>query len=496
MEDRLIKLKSDFSNVITIRNTVKNVFDILQTRIDKLKIIYLEFIKDNKTEMFVFGLDSFYFQNKLIDIEYDDMMRLFLAINNRMYCEYFKLYKMIVEYVLKNVNDKKIIEIIKVNNFPVYKDLEPFKEYKFEIVLELHDNIINLLSSLNSYLINKEMELKVYKQKKDIGLNIDNFVNSFNFNNIIIKEKISLFITYIEFFHKLHSKYLKRFSNKIQLMYTHISNDINFDESVELNADKRNEIINEFIGNNINKEVLDELKNSIHADSTSSDSENSNLLSNIKNKTDLTSISTNNTNNTSKSKSIEKKVFKNIKKNMVSKAKNLCTLFSGSNPNESPKTYSDEDIKTAFSEINECCNLVINSESNKNLKEFIIEVPRNRQDSNVENSSITNSSISDNNENFNIDTESNNSNNNENIPLTIKNVILIPNIEPVNFEAKIAELNEHVQNELKEKFKENAINESENVETFEDTKLSELKELTDLKIVSNSQKKKHKKKKH
>jgi len=210
----------------------------------------------------------------------------------------------------------------------------------------------------------------------------------------------------------------------------------------------------------------------------------------------LTSISTNNTNNTSKSKSIEKKVFKNIKKNMVSKAKNLCTLFSGSNPNESPKTYSDENIKTAFSEINECCNLVINSESNKNLKEFIIEVPRNRQDSNVENSSITNSSISDNNENFNIDTESNNSNNNENIPLTIKNVILIPNIEPVNFEAKIAELNEHVQNELKEKFKENAINESENVETFEDTKLSELKELTDLKIVSNSQKKKHKKKKH
>jgi hypothetical protein len=483
MEDRLIKLKSDFSNVITIRNTVKNVFDILQTRIDKLKIIYLEFIKDNKTEMFVFGLDSFYFQNKLIDIEYDDMKRLFLAINNRMYCEYFKLYKMIVEYVLKNVNDKKIIEIIKVNNFPVYKDLEPFKEYKFEIVLELHDNIINLLSSLNSYLINKEMELKVYKQKKDIGLNIDNFVNSFNFNNIIIKEKISLFITYVEFFHKLHSKYLKRFSNKIQLMYTHISNDINFDESVELNAHKRNEIINDFIGNNINKEVLDELKNSIHADSTSSDSENSNLLSNVKNKIDLTSISSDNTN---KSKSVEKKVFKKMKKNVVSKATHLFKIFSGSNSNESSKTYSDKDIKTAFTEINECCNLVINSESKENLNELVIEVPTNSEHSNVENS---NSIVSDNSDNCNIDVESNNSNNTENIPLTIENVILIPNIEPINFEAKIAELNEHVQNELKEKFKENAINESENVETIEDTKLSELKELTDLKIVSNSQKK-------
>jgi hypothetical protein len=77
MESRLVKLKSDFNNIITVRNSVKNIFDILQVRIDKLKLFYKEFIKNNKTEMFVFGLDSFHFQNKLIDIEYDDMKRLF-----------------------------------------------------------------------------------------------------------------------------------------------------------------------------------------------------------------------------------------------------------------------------------------------------------------------------------------------------------------------------------------------------------------------------------
>jgi len=489
MEEKLIKLKSEFSNVITIRNTVKNVFDILQTRIDKLKVIYLEFIKDNKTEMFVFGLDSFYFQSKLIDIEYDDMKRLFLAINNRMYCEYFKLYKIIVEYILKNVNDKKIIELIKVNNFPVYKDLEPFKEYKFEIVLELHVNIINLLSSLNSYLSNKEMELKIYNQKKDIGLNIDNFVTSFNFNNVIVKEKITLFITYIEFFHKLHSKYLKRFSNKIQLMYTHISNDINFDESVELNSEKRNEIINELIGNNIDKEVLDELKNSIHADSTNSDTENSELSQIIKNKLQTSSISSN---DTSKSKSTEKKGLKHIIQKNVNKAKNLFNLFGvANNSHESPKSYSDDDIKTAFSEINECCNLVINSEKKENLNELIIEVSNN-EFLNVENG---NNSISENNDNGVVDTDSNHSSN-ENIPLTFENVNLISSIEPTNIEIKIAELNELVQNELKEKFKEIGTNNDQNIENGEKFKLSELKELTDLKIVSNSQKKKYKKKKH
>ena len=99
METKLVKLKTDFNDIINIRNTVKNVFDTLQIRIDRLRQIYDEFIKTNKTEMFIFGLDSFHFQSKLIDIEYDDMKRLFLAINNRMYCEYFKLHKIIVEYI-------------------------------------------------------------------------------------------------------------------------------------------------------------------------------------------------------------------------------------------------------------------------------------------------------------------------------------------------------------------------------------------------------------
>jgi large subunit ribosomal protein L5 len=38
------------------------------------------------------------------------MKRLFLAINNRMYCEYFKLYKIIVSYISENTFDKKIME--------------------------------------------------------------------------------------------------------------------------------------------------------------------------------------------------------------------------------------------------------------------------------------------------------------------------------------------------------------------------------------------------
>jgi len=229
METKLVQLKTDFNNIINIRTNVKSIFDILQSRINKLKGLHAEFIKASKTQMFIFGLDSFHFQSKLIDMEHDEMKRLFLAISNRMYCEYFKLYKIITEYIVSNKNEKTLANV-KINNYPIYKDLEPYKEYEFETVQDIHENILNLVGVLISTLNNKENEFLLHKNKQSIGLNIDNFITTFNYSINIMKEKIIMFTTYIEFFHKLHTKYLKRFSNKIQLMYTHISHDIHFDD--------------------------------------------------------------------------------------------------------------------------------------------------------------------------------------------------------------------------------------------------------------------------
>jgi len=239
MEVRLSNLKIEFNNISLVRSKIINVFESLKNKSDKLKYLYADFIKHSNSQLFVFGLDSFHFQSKLIDLEYDDMKRIFLFVNNRMYCEYFKLYKLICSYVIENVTDKKILEIIKGNNFPVYKDLEPFKDYKFEITVEIHENILVLLNSILSIINNRENELSIHKSKQLIGLNIDNFVNSFNYEIVLMKEKVNLFLSYIEFFHKLHAKYLKRFSNKIQLMSNHINSDIQFDENVENNVIKK-----------------------------------------------------------------------------------------------------------------------------------------------------------------------------------------------------------------------------------------------------------------
>ena len=366
MENRITKLKNNFVNITTIRSNVKSVFDILQIRINKLKIFYSEFIKNNKNKLFVFGLDSFHFQNKLIDIEYEDMKRLFLAINNRMYCEYFKLYKIITEYIYENINDKKITEIIKVNNFPVYKDLEPFKEYDFEIITEVHENILIIVNSIISNLNTRENELNIHRSKQEIGLNIDNFITSYNFELTVMREKIIMFLTYIEFFHQLHTKNLKRFSNKIHLMYTHINNDIRFDESVEINKDKKQEINEEFVEDiNIN-EIKVTIQENITTENTNLN-KNDNVIAQI--------ITTNNINIITDDESVDlintileindndNKNTSDANKTPLSYISNKSSSKTQFNKIENKEQINNEIVYDNFKNINESCDSLLSKDN-------------------------------------------------------------------------------------------------------------------------------------
>ena len=260
METRLNQIKTDFTLLVNLKEDNIKTMHTLGQKIIKLKEIYTEFINNNKQNIFVFGLDSFHFQGKLIDIEYEDMKRIFYAITNRMYCEYFKLYKLIIEYISNNISDKRLLELIRVNNnYPVYKDLEPFKQYDFTLIQNLHEIIIALLQAINGYISNKDNELEAYKIKNSSGLNIDNFVTTFNFNIVVMREKLTLFVTYMEFFHKLHNKYLKRLTTKIQLMFSQIANDIQFEDTSQTKKEKRKSLLNSIVDDNIDKNLLHEL---------------------------------------------------------------------------------------------------------------------------------------------------------------------------------------------------------------------------------------------
>ena len=232
MEAKLQKIKVIFNKIKDTRIQVMTVFSILEVKLTKLKLMTNDFIKGNHDATFVFGLDSFKFQSRLIDFEYADMQKYFYALNNRMYCEYYKLFKIVSEYVDKTIGTNKTFEMIKTNSvFPIYKDLEPHKQYNFETIEEVHKTIILLLNGIQEHIVAKEVELENYRVKQHSGLNINNFVNTFLFNITMIKHNLGLFISYLDFFHNIHMKHFKRFSKKMKSMDDYLNEDITFDDS-------------------------------------------------------------------------------------------------------------------------------------------------------------------------------------------------------------------------------------------------------------------------
>jgi hypothetical protein len=352
MEISISNLKTEFNEISLVRSKIIGIFETLKSKMDRLKNLYSDYIKQSNTPLFVFGLDSFHFQNKLIDLEYDDMKRIFLFISNRMYCEYFKLYKLICSYIIENITDKKVLEIIKGNNFAVYKDLEPFKDYKFQTTMEIHENILILLNSIIGIINNKENELSLHKNKQLIGLNINNFVSSFNYEITLMKEKINLFLSYIDFFHKLHSKYLKRFNNKIQLILNHINTDIHFDENNENNNENNNDNKINIDNNIINHDIpiVSKKQNSLSID----------LNNNIKNHSFDDYESLNSSTNSS---------FKSIELNK-----------NNNNNNNNDKFKVSKLIRNGFKKVNDIFNGCNNANyidnkitSSLNNKDFFLE---------------------------------------------------------------------------------------------------------------------------
>jgi hypothetical protein len=147
----------------------------------------------------------------------------------------------VLEYIEQNngISQNKTFEMIKANSkFPIYKDLEPYKSYNFDTIEEVHKTIIALLNIINDYIVLKDTELDAYKMKQYSGFNINNFVNTFDYNIVMVKQKLSLFISYLEFFHNIHTKHFKRFSKKMKLMDDYINDDIQFDDSPRRKASK------------------------------------------------------------------------------------------------------------------------------------------------------------------------------------------------------------------------------------------------------------------
>ena len=111
----LTNANKHFEDVKILRSKIEGDFTIINTKLKALRKIYSEIvIKHSKIDC-TLGVDALFFQSELIDKEYSNLQQMFNFINNRIYCEYYKLY------YYQNLLDSVYIIILKTISSLVYQ---------------------------------------------------------------------------------------------------------------------------------------------------------------------------------------------------------------------------------------------------------------------------------------------------------------------------------------------------------------------------------------
>ena len=236
-------IKNEFETTKEIKFLIENIFKRLQAKIDYLKQIYLEYQHKQQNNDIVLTLDSFHFQTKFIEIEYDNYRNIFRMFLNRLYGDYYKFYK----YTYYNVINQIDGFSIKFNdNFPSYKDLE-LKDYSFNDTISIHSELLKIVTELQSYLITLTHETKTDEIYSSYGININNLVTVNNYKNIVLSEKINLIVNCLKSYSEFQTRFLERFSLKLKFIYAQTVSDIRLED-------------NEVVEKNIDKDILNELE--------------------------------------------------------------------------------------------------------------------------------------------------------------------------------------------------------------------------------------------
>ena len=223
----VLELKKRFESLLYLREDINNVFEALNNKVSILKKIYKELVKNHEHNNNIFGIDAFFFQNKIIESDIKHLKMTHISIDGQMYCSYYNLYQMIKQYTKKEINDEVITNNSNFSReFSPYKHLDTSRVYDITTIKDMHKTIISCIIELESLQSTKESALGNDRRQSELGLNIDNIVYSEVFKISIIKAKIDMFYKHLDVFHKHHTKYYTRLLLKAKLQIGIVSEDI------------------------------------------------------------------------------------------------------------------------------------------------------------------------------------------------------------------------------------------------------------------------------
>lgn len=215
---------SDFKDISDLEKTIVEANAGINAKLNEVKQTYQYLVKNNNKKIFLFCLDAFFFQYKNHNNEYENLSKASILIVNRMYGDYYKLYNiLLLQLREKNIPLKTITESKK---FSIYKDLEPYYPYSMNEITDIHNSIMEILFELQSYHNSLEKSAFGYSQTSNVGLSITNFIHTLQYENMLVREQIHLYVNYLLFYHNSHKSYLNKLIQKIQNFQQEMEEDI------------------------------------------------------------------------------------------------------------------------------------------------------------------------------------------------------------------------------------------------------------------------------
>jgi hypothetical protein len=219
---QLKTLKQEFDEMVAMIENIAKIKSELIAKNANLKTKYEELIKTNNKHIFVFCLDSLFFQYKLFMMELESLEKYWSFIYNRVYCDYYKLYGIVLAYIKQNRS-------ISVNetHFPNYRHLDIYHEYPLADVKNIHSRILQFMHKLEMVRSEKHQIILVHIQHNISGMALMNFLNTLKYENTLLEQEIMLYMNYLSFFHMSQRSQITGFMNKLEKFRSTVESNMN-----------------------------------------------------------------------------------------------------------------------------------------------------------------------------------------------------------------------------------------------------------------------------
>ena len=257
--------KKKFEKIIEKKQNIAEKMNKFSALIAKSSDVFLEISKNTNKSMhnnIYLGIDTYNFQNKQIEFTHNYFKQQYLFIFNRIYGDNYKIFKHIKNFTEEKNKKETIIDI----SYAKYKDLEIYKEFDFKTTIDLNNAIYVYINFIYDTYINKKKDIDPIYALNEIGCNLNYYINEESTNISIYKEKILLYISYLNTCNHYHNQYLSDLLEYIDYSIEKICNNLRLNLNTDYRfLDMRKDVksILEFIDASCNTDIFEEGKENI-----------------------------------------------------------------------------------------------------------------------------------------------------------------------------------------------------------------------------------------